>query len=130
MGQKFYRREQFIKSSKARWLMVKRTRLWFFQCEYHFKGLWVVKWSVNILPVTGDCSRRITAIRVKLLAQNLSSFFILFFLSQYFDHCNGKNLIRVQNYSFNVFLARDYFCWKSYFYFISSQSEIIESKSL
>ena len=125
MGQKFYRREQFIKSSKARW--VRGHNCDFFQCEYHFKGLWIVKWSVNILPVTGDCSRSITAIRVKLLAHNLSSFFILFFLSQYFDHCNRKNLIRVQNYSFNVFLPRDYFCWKSYFYFISSQSEIIES---
>lgn len=128
MGQKFYRREQFIKSSKTRW--VRGHNCDFFQCEYHFKGMWVDKWSVNILPVTGDCSRRIPAIRVKLLAQNWSSFFILFFLSQYFDHCNRKNLIRVQNYSFNVFFPLDYFCQKSYFYFISSQGEIIESKSL
>ena len=93
-------------------------------------GLWDVKGSLNILPVTGDCSSSIVAIRVKLLAQNWCSFFILFCLSQYFDHCNGKNLIRVQNYSFNIFLPWDYFLWKSYFYFISSQSEIIEPMSL
>ena len=108
----------------------KKKQMWFYQFKWYFNGLWAVKGSLNILPVTGDCSSSIVAIRVKLLAQNLCSFFILFCLSQYFDHCNGKNLIRVQNYSFNIFLPWDYFLWKSYFYFISSQSEIIEPMSL
>ena len=46
--------------------------------------------------MTGDCSSSIVAIRVKLLAQILCSFFILLSLLQYFDHCRVKNLIEVK----------------------------------